>query len=86
MATQLIATGTTAASSSDVVVAAGTPVTVGLKASVPGAEVVIALKDDASAYNIVGRLTHLSPATVISGPGTYRFTRVAGASCGVFSA
>lgn len=86
MATEILATGSTAANSADVVVAAGTPLTVALKAAASGAEVVVSLKDDASAYNIVGRITSSAPSSLISAPGTYRFSRVAGSSCGVFSA
>lgn len=91
MATSLLAVGTTAADSSDLVVAAGTPVTVSLKntaAPVPiEAKVNISLKDDAGAYFVVGNLTGEwnKHATSITAPGTYRFSRVAGASCGVFS-
>lgn len=87
MATELIATGSTAVNSSDVVVAAGTPVTVSLKGVADGqARVVVILKDDAGGYtNLVGALTASQPSAVISGPGTYRFTRIAGATCGVFS-
>jgi len=84
-AAQILSTASTAADSADITVVAGTPLTVCLKGSVAGAEVIVSLKDDASAYNQVRRLTHLSPATCISAPGTYRFTRVAGAACGVFS-
>lgn len=86
MATQLLAAGTTAADSADVTVVAGTPVTVALKAAADGAEVAVKLKDDGAAYNIVGRITSSAPALMISAPGTYRFSRVAGATCGVFSA
>lgn len=86
MATQLLAAGTTAADSADVTVVAGTPITVALKAAADGAEVAVKLKDDGAAYNIVGRLTSAQPALMVSAPGTYRFSRIAGASCGVFSA
>lgn len=84
MATQLLAAGSTAASSSDLVVT--TAVAISLK-GLTGAEafVYIELKDDAAAYQQVGQLTSTAPATVISAPGTYRFTRRAGATCGVFS-
>jgi hypothetical protein len=86
MATQILATAATAADSADVDVVAGTPLTVSLKGVVDGAaSVVILLKDDASAYNIVGALNSHAPSTLISAPGTYRFTRIAGATCGVFS-
>lgn len=90
MPTQILATGTTAADSSDVVVAAGTPLTVCLKdAAGPvleaAAEVLIELKDDAGQYFRVDVLNGSQPALVIVGAGTYRFSRIAGASCGVFS-
>jgi hypothetical protein len=87
MATQILATASTAADSADVTVASGTPLTVGLKGVADGnAMVIIKLKDDAAAYNVVGSLTSTAPSTLISAPGTYRFSRVAGATCGVFSA
>ncbi|MBZ9973505.1 hypothetical protein LB517_28145 [Mesorhizobium sp. BR1-1-12] len=86
-ATQLLATGSTAASSTDLTIAAGTPVVVCLKGVADGgALVIVSLKDDAGAYNVIWRLTSGSPVIEITGPGTYRFTRVAGSACGVFSA
>lgn len=90
MATQILAAGTTAADSSDVAVVAGTPLTVCLKDAagpdVLGSAVVnILLKDDAGQYFRIGSLTGTSPAIVIDAPGTYRFSRLAGVSCGVFS-
>jgi hypothetical protein len=86
-AAEILATANTAANSADVTVAAGTPITVGLKGVVDAnALVLIYLKDDASAYNYVGRLTADVPSLMISAPGTYRFSRVVGATCGVFSA
>ena len=86
MATEILATASTAANSADVVVAAGTPLTVSLKGVADGqALVVVLLKDDAAAYNVVGAIRSHAPALTISAPGTYRFTRVAGGTCGVFS-
>lgn len=90
MPTQILAAGTTAADSSDVVVAAGTPLTVCLKDAAgghveSGAEVRIGLKDDAGQYFQVDSLTGSKPALVIVGAGTYRFSRMPGVSCGVFS-
>ncbi len=85
MPANILATGSTPADSPDLVVT--TPITVGLKevpvGNVPA--VTISLKDDASKYNPVGYLSASEPATVISGPGTYRFSRTSG-TCGVFSA
>ena len=88
MATQLLATADTAADSADVTVAAGAPVTIGLKGAAAGARVLLKLKDDAAAYNVIGELTGIAGerALTIYGPGVYRLTRVAGAACGVFSA
>lgn len=86
-ATNIIATGSTAANSGDVAIAAGT--TVGLKGLIPGASdalVRIELKDDGAAYNQVGLLTPGQPVLVINGAGTYKFTRAAGGTCGVYSA
>ncbi|CAN7481598.1 hypothetical protein [Mesorhizobium sp. LjNodule214] len=85
-AAQILSTAGTAADSADVTVAAGTPLTVGLKGYDAKAQVYIYLKDDAAAYNVVGQITSYAPSTLISAPGTYRFTRVAGGACGVFSA
>lgn len=86
MPTQILATGNTAADSADIVVA-GAPVTVCLKgADAYKAQVLIKLKDDAGAYTQVGSLAPSSPVLCITAPGTYRFSRVAGGNCGVFSA
>lgn len=90
MATQLLAVGSTSASSSDLVVASGTPVTVVLNntaAAVDGdAQVKIEIKDPVGAYFEMARLTSSQPATSITAAGTYRFTRITGGACGVFSA
>jgi hypothetical protein len=91
MATNILSVGTTLANSSDVVVAAGTPLTVCLKdaagtAVEPGARVDIQLKDDVGSYFRVDQLNRGKPAVQITAPGTYRFSRPAGVSCGVFSA
>ncbi|HYD66184.1 hypothetical protein [Azospirillum sp.] len=90
MATEILAVGTTAASSSDVTVADGSTLTVCLKdAAGPGvgnARVEIQLKDDAGEYFTVATLTGSRSSLVIVGAGTYRFSRSAGAAaCGVFS-
>lgn len=88
-AAEILAIGTTVANSSDVTVAA-TPLTVCLKdAAGPtvasGIRVDILLKDNSGEYFYVDQLTSGKPALVISGPGTYRFTRQTTVSCGVFS-
>lgn len=91
MATQILPVGTTAADSADVVVASGNQLTVCLKdAAGPkvagGALVLILLKDDAGQYFRVDALDAAKPAVLIVAAGTYRFSRLAGVSCGVFSA
>lgn len=89
MPSSILATNTTAASSSDVIVAAGAFLTVGLKDADGDqvdhtVKVYVELKDDAGQYNKVDTLTGVRPALVLSA-GTWRFSRPAGASCGVFS-
>jgi hypothetical protein len=91
MATEVLAVGTTAASSSDVTIASGDQLTVCLKdAAGPtigaGARVDVQLKDDDGEYFTIATLSNARPGLVITGAGTYRFSRVAGTSCGVFSA
>lgn len=91
MPTQILAIGTSATNSADVVVAAGTPLTVALKgASPPGlpqAQIDILIKDDAGNYFLVDYLASPGPDStrVIQAPGTYRFSRPAGPAVGVFS-
>ena len=83
MATEILATGTGAANSADIVITEAT--TVALKGADASSHVSIKLKDDAAGYNVVGELSIEEGAKVIAAPGTYRFSRTAG-TCGVFSA
>ncbi len=90
MATEILAIGTTAASSSDVTVSSGSTLTVCLKDAAgavvgSGACVEIQLKADDDEYFTVAPLSASKLALVITGAGTYRFTHRAGTSCGVFS-
>ena len=90
MATEILAVGTNEANSADVVVVAGTPLAVCLKDAagprvLAAARVEILLKDNTGEYFVVHSLTGARPATVLMGAGTYRFSRVSSASCGVFS-
>jgi predicted RecA/RadA family phage recombinase len=90
MPAEILAVNTTAADSADIVVAAGDILTVALKdAAGPkveaGCNVLIFLKDDAGQYFQIGALDYVNRCLVITGPGTYRFSRLAGGSCGVFS-
>lgn len=89
-ASELLATGSSVnANSTDLDVAAGSPVTVSLKGMVTGeyAEVHTALKNDAGGYQVLAEfpLSSARPVLTISGPGTYRFTRKVG-TCGVYRA
>lgn len=82
-AANVLTTGTTATSSSDSTIAAAT--LYGLKGADADAKVFIELKDDGGAYNVIGLLSRSEPAKLLY-PGTYRFRRPAGPSCGVFTA
>lgn len=96
MATEILAVGTTAANSADLVIADGDVVGVCLKGPPQSSTfypqpstVYVELKDDGGNYVLVGALTSASNASMAAAltvPGTYRFTRVAGSNCGVFSA
>ena len=91
MATEILAVGTDAANSSDVVVTAD-GLTVALKDAAgtrvdPKSRVEIQIKDDDGEYFLVDTMNGGKAAVFIAAPGTYRFSRFAtGASCGVFSA
>lgn len=87
MATELLATASTAANSADLVVDPDVPVIVMMKDQT-GAEarIRILIKDEDGAYFDVGELTPARPALGIGIAGTYRLTRVAGNTCGAFSA
>ena len=85
----ILTIGTDETASADIVVAAGTPLTVCLKdAAGPrvliGCLVHILLKNELGEYFRVGQLTAKDPAAVIDGAGTYQFKRGASVSCGVF--
>lgn len=89
-ASEILAVGTTAANSADVPLAAGAELSVCLKDAAgptigPRALVHILRKDDAGQYFRIAQLSTSAPGIVIQGEGTYRFSRVAGTSCGVFS-
>jgi hypothetical protein len=86
MAAELLSTASTAANSSDVTVTASAPVTVCMKDQAdPRALINILLKDEDGAYHKVGELTPAQHRLVITGPGLYRLSRVAGYTCGAFS-
>ena len=94
MAAEILAVGTGALNSADVVVASGAQLTVALKGHTPVsvgqiqyAVVDILLKDNAGAYWKVDGLSSQRPARVITAAGTYRFSRpLSSGACGVYSA
>lgn len=78
----ILASGDTRATSTDITVASGSSVTVGIFAASgtvqPGSRAVIWI-DTPGADNKETELDHIKKQTVISGPGTFRVTRVEGA-------
>lgn len=84
-AAELLATGTSALSTSDQTVASGSTLVLGVKGADDRALAIIELYDGA-AYIPIRNLTRQEPAWQVVGPATYRVRRVAGGSCGVFSA
>lgn len=86
----ILAAGTTAAASTDIVVAAGALVTVGIFAAATvlekGQRAIVYL-DTPGADVQVAELNMDKPSTVISGPGTFRVRRPAltGTGIGVFT-
>jgi hypothetical protein len=82
MATQILASGTTADNSTDVVIAAGSYDTVFFKdAGGPDTPFdalgLVQIKDAAGQYFTIGKLTRHQPGVVLAGPATYRVSRPA---------
>lgn len=80
MATEILATGTAAADSSEVTVTAGTPVTLFLKKGSSGpvgstVRAVIKIKSSGGFYHEVSALDGQRQAAVIDGPGTFIVSR-----------
>lgn len=86
----VLAAGITAATSTDIVVAAGSTVTVGLfsaaAAAVPAGLVMGIDLDTPGADNTIGSLDSTRRQVVLAGPGTFRVKRPAytGTAFGVF--
>lgn len=80
-AANVLTTNTTSANSSDITVTSDT--VFGLKGAATGSQVIVELKDDGGAYNVIGMLTSEEPAKILAA-GVYRFRRPAGPSCGVY--
>jgi hypothetical protein len=80
---QLLAAGTAAADSADIVVAAGTPATVFIGSAVTdtppdsGAVYALKIKSTGGVYTQIGQLDCASPQRSINTPGTYRISRIA---------
>ena len=80
-ATELLAVGSTAASSSDFTLAVGEAATIALKGfGDPLPTIVVELKTDDAAY-LRFAVVKRQPV-LVSGPGTFRVSRLAGASGG----
>ena len=88
--TTILAAGTGAATSSNVVVAAGDTVTVGIFATgtIPPSIELYVRQVTPGGDNQVARLSHAHQTTMLVGPGTYRVVRkdisALGVSVGVF--
>ena len=90
----ILATGTTAATSTDIVIAAGAVVTVGIFCAAPDVPTGLGwepiefsvLEKTPGADNKIDTLNYGKKAIVLSGPGTYRVARPAytGSPFGVF--
>lgn len=88
MPTNVLANGTTS-TTAETAIAAGSVVSLKSASMVggrvpAGALIVIELKDDVGGYIEVDRLSQKKPSVILSGAGTYRFTRAAGVNVGVF--
>lgn len=82
----VLAAAQTAATSSDIVVAAGSVVTVGLfstSGSIPPGFECLIDQDSPGGDIYVGKLSHSCRQTVLSGPGTFRVRRPLITSIGV---
>lgn len=85
---EIISSGTTEATSSDITVVDGALATVFLVAgsseTIPhSASASIQIKGAGGGYITIGRLDRSQPSQVISAPGVYRVKRHAGAACSV---
>lgn len=87
----ILAAGITAATSTDVAVAAGASVTVGIFAAgagaLPSSVQFRVYVDTPGADRVAAKLTQASPVTVVAGPCTFRVRRPAytGTAFGVFT-
>lgn len=76
----IIPSGAGAAQSADIVVAAGTPVTIHGYPASGSWTAQIQIKNADGTYTTIRGITNDNPAEVIYGPGTYRVSRPAGGS------
>lgn len=83
-ASQILATGVGTADSGDIDITTTSIVAVKGDATM-SADFVVALKDDAGAYQPIGRITGSNKSMILHGPGTYRFSRtINSGSAGLF--
>lgn len=87
-AASLLATGSTDATTSDIVLAAGDAITIGLKGDTSPVQADISIKDDGGNWIVIGQLKSAprERAVAITSPGTYRVSRSGGQTFGVYSA
>lgn len=81
--TQVLATGSGATTSGDIVLAAGETANIFLKAATAKCSARIELKDEGGGYSEAGELSIGNAAVEISGPVTFRVRREPGHVCGV---
>lgn len=82
---ELIAVGVIDATSADFTLAgeASTVFLVSASGVIPDAIANVEIKSAGGTYHKIGTLKSTNPAAVINGPGTYRVSKLAGASFGV---
>lgn len=85
-AAEILATGSTAAQSSDIVVTDGTAVTVLIKGNTVYVELAILVKNAAGSYVPTGKKLTSAEVRCLQAPGTYRLARAEGVTCGADSA
>ena len=78
MATEILAMGSTAANSTPVTVAAGTPTTIHARGNGTPYSGRIQIENSDASWTTIATLSNQEPAQTIYGPGEYRIARDAG--------
>lgn len=85
----ILAAATAAGTSTDIVIASGSSVTVGLfvaSGGVPPQDYATVMQDTPGGDNVVTNLSGARPSTVLAGPGTFRVLKpVTSVAVGVFT-